>query len=255
MLKVLQLPVLTDNYIYLLHDPVSKQTAVIDPALAKPVLDALHNNGWQLTTILNTHHHADHVGGNLELKNITHCQIFGSAADKDRIPGLDHGVNENDIINIGQHTAKVISTPGHTDHHIAFHFAKESWLFCGDTLFSMGCGRLFEGSAEQLWQSIQKFKLLPGDTQIYCTHEYTEANGRFALTLEPNNPQLQQRMEQVAQLRAKNQPTIPTSLQLELETNPFLRESSLALQQTIGMTQGTATEIFAKVRQLKDTFR
>ena len=161
MLTVLQLPVLNDNYIYLLHDPVSAETAAVDPAVAQPVLDVLEQKSWRLTYILNTHHHSDHVGGNNELKHKTGCTVIAALSDQPRIPGFDRGVVDGDVISLGQHSAKILSTPGHTSGHIVYHFADDNLLFCGDTLFVMGCGRLFEGTAEQMWQSLQKLKALP----------------------------------------------------------------------------------------------
>jgi hydroxyacylglutathione hydrolase len=254
MLTLLQLPVLEDNYIYMLHDPVSKETTVVDPAQANPVLEVLHKNGWQLTTILNTHHHGDHVGGNLALKQKTGCRIIAAFSDRDRIPGIDQGVSEGDVVTLGRHSATVISTPGHTRGHIVYHFADDALLFCGDTLFVMGCGRLFEGTAAQMWQSLQKLKALPASTQVYCAHEYTQTNGRFALTVEPNNPQLQQRMAVIDQLRADRLPTVPTTIAQEWATNPFFREDSPALQQTIHKLNNAPIEVFAEIRRLKDNF-
>jgi len=254
MLKIIQIPVLTNNYIYLLHDTASGSTAVVDPALSQPVLDELKHQGWRLNWILNTHHHSDHVGGNLELKAKTDCQVIAANSDKDRIPGFDKGVDDGNVIKIGQYAAKVLATPGHTSGHIVYYFADAAALFCGDTLFSMGCGRLFEGSAEQMWQSLQKLKALPGDTRIYCAHEYTQANGRFALTVEPENQALQQRMIEVNQLRRENRSTVPSILQQELDTNPFLREDSLALQRQINFEGEMPVSVFAEVRRLKDHF-
>jgi hydroxyacylglutathione hydrolase len=254
MLEIVILPVLTDNYIYLIHDPVSQDTAAIDPALAQPVLNVLQGKGWQLTYILNTHHHSDHVGGNLQLKQKSGCKIIAAQADWDRIPGIDQGVKEGDGVSIGKHKANVITTPGHTRAHIVYHFAEDNLLFCGDTLFVMGCGRLFEGTADQLWHSLQTLKELPAETKVYCTHEYTQTNGRFALTVEPENQQLQRRMIEVNRLRNSNQPTVPTTIADELATNPFFRENSLSLQKNIAMINRNPAEIFTKVRQLKDSF-
>lgn len=254
MLEIVQLPVLNDNYIYLIHEPVSAQTAVIDPALSQPVLDTLKHKGWTLNFILNTHHHWDHVGANLELKEKTHCKILASEWDQARIPGIDKTLNHGDRIRLGKMVANVIATPGHTLGHIVYHFPQCNALFCGDTLFSMGCGRLFEGSAKQMWHSLQQLKQLPKETQIYCTHEYTLENAKFAITLEPDNYQLLQRIEQVNQLRAKNKTTIPSTMEQELATNPFLREDSPALQQSINMTNLPNVEIFKKIRELKDNF-
>jgi hydroxyacylglutathione hydrolase len=254
MLSILTLPVLNDNYIYLVHDPISGETAVVDPAVAQPVLDVLEQKGWRLTMIFNTHHHGDHVGGNLELKQKTGCTVIAPLSDRHRIPGLDRGVIDGDVITLGKHSALVISTPGHTSGHVVYHFVDDNILFCGDTLFVMGCGRLFEGTAEQMWHSLQKLKALPASTQIYCAHEYTQSNGRFALTVEPNNWQLQQRMADINQLRAKHLPTVPSTIKQELATNPFFREDSLALQETIRMIDKTPVEVFAEVRRLKDNF-
>ena len=254
MLTIIQIPVLTDNYIYLLHDPVSGEAAAVDPALAQPVLDVLEEKGWRFTTILNTHHHWDHVGGNLELKQKTGCKIIAAQSDRDRIPGIDFGVSEDDVITLGSKSARVISTPGHTSGHIVYHFADDGALFCGDTLFVMGCGRLFEGTPEQMWSSLQKLKALPPSTRIYCTHEYTQTNGRFALTVEPDNRKLQQKMLEVQQLRAENKPTVPSTIEQELATNPFFREDSLALQETIKMVDKNPRDVFAKIRRLKDSF-
>jgi len=254
MLTILQLPVLNDNYIYLIHDPVSGETAAVDPAVAQPVLDVLEQNSWRLTCILNTHHHGDHVGGNLELKQKIGCTVIGGLSDRNRIPGIDRGVAEGDVITLGKHSASVISTPGHTSGHVVYHFAGDNTLFCGDTLFVMGCGRLFEGTVEQMWHSLQKLKALPAATNIYCAHEYTQTNGRFALTVEPDNRELQQRMDVINQLRANHQPTVPSTIEQELATNPFFREDSLALQETINMVNKKPVEVFAEVRRLKDNF-
>lgn len=253
-LEIVQLPVLTDNYIYLIHDPASGDTAAVDPAEAWPVIDALQSRGWTLTHVLNTHHHWDHVGGNLELRQRTGCKIIAPAVDNHRIPGIDLGVGEGDTINLGAHTAEVIFTPGHTLGHVVYHFAKQRLLFCGDTLFAMGCGRLFEGTAEQMWNSLQRLKRLPADTRVYCTHEYTQNNGRFALTVEPDNQALQTRMREVAKLRASNLPTVPSTIGEELATNPFFREDSPALQKTLGLMGATPAQIFTEVRRLKDKF-
>jgi len=254
MLEIIQLPVLNDNYIYLIHDPASKETAAVDPAIAQPVLDILEQQNWSLTYILNTHHHFDHVGANLELKQKTNCQILASKIDQSRIPGIDRPLEHGDQIQLGQKIAHIISTPGHTLGHIVYHFADENALFCGDTLFSMGCGRLFEGSAKQMWHSLQQLKALPKQTKVYCAHEYTQANGQFALSLEPNNQQLKQRIQQVEQLRSENQSTIPSTLEQELACNPFLRENSPELQQSIQMIGQAAEKIFEKTRALKDQF-
>jgi len=254
MLTILQIPVLTDNYIYLVHDPVSGETAVIDPALAQPVLDVLDKKSWRLTYIMNTHHHWDHVGGNLELKQQTGCKIIAAQADRDRIPGIDIGVSEDDVISLGSHLARVISTPGHTSGHIVYHFAEDGALFCGDTLFVMGCGRLFEGTPEQMWSSLQKLKALPPSTRIYCTHEYTSANGRFALSVEPDNHHTQQKMLEVQKLRAENKPTVPSTIEQERATNPFFRADSMSIKKTLGLANQSPVHVFTELRKLKDSF-
>jgi len=254
MLIIIQIPILTDNYIYLIHDAVSGETAVVDPAIAQPVLDVLDKKGWRLTYILNTHHHWDHVGGNLELKQKTGCKIIASQSDQHRIPGIDMGVSEDEVISLGKHMARVISTPGHTTGHIVYHFAEDGALFCGDTLFVMGCGRLFEGTPEQMWKSLQKLKALPPSTLIYCTHEYTQTNGRFALSVEPDNSQLQQRMVEVQRLRAENKSTVPSTIEQELATNPFFRVDNVSLQKTLGLEYQSPLQVFTELRKRKDSF-
>ncbi|MGZ5001237.1 MAG: hydroxyacylglutathione hydrolase [Methylomonas sp.] len=255
MLEIIQIPVLSDNYIYLLHEPVSGKTAAIDPADAEPVLSAVRERGWQLSHVLNTHHHVDHVGGNLQLKQQTGCKIVGAKADRQRIPGIDIEVGEGDRINLGDQTLEVIATPGHTVGHIVYYCADSEALFCGDTLFSMGCGRLFEGSAEQMWHSLQRLKALPASTRIYCAHEYTQANGRFAKTLEAGNPDLQKRIVEVGQFRSQNLSTLPSTIALELATNPFLREDSPVIRKAIGSHEDQSPiEVFAQIRRLKDHF-
>lgn len=240
MLNIHQIPVLSDNYIYLLHEPDSNKTAVVDPASADPVLEKLNTLGLSLDYIFNTHHHSDHVGGNLKLKQATNCQIIASKTDASRIPGLDIGLKEGDEFQLGLETAYIMAADGHTLGHILFWFKQAEALFCGDTIFAMGCGRLFEGSAEQMWQSLNKIIELPYRTQIYCAHEYTETNARFALTIEPQNADLKARVQQVKQQRAQGQTTVPFSLAEELATNPFLRAHSC--------------EEFAAIRRQKDIF-
>ncbi|MEY4211151.1 MAG: hypothetical protein RLZ92_1532 [Pseudomonadota bacterium] len=255
MLEILQLPVLTDNYIYLLHEPISGKTAVVDPAIAEPVITALNQQGCQLDYILNTHHHNDHVGANLQLKQLTNCKIIAAEADQHRIPGIDITVNHKDEIQLGQQTLQVIATPGHTSGHIIFYCAESQALFCGDTLFSLGCGRLFEGSAEQMWQSLQQIKQLPTNTRIYCAHEYTLSNSKFAFSVEPNNIDLRKRITEVEKLRTTNTPTLPSTLAQELATNPFLRTNSIAICNALNISENDEIRVFTELRKLKDTFQ
>ncbi len=250
-----QIAVLSDNYVYLLHEPESGATAAVDPAVAEPVLAELAARGWRLSHILNTHHHGDHTGGNLELKRATGARVVGARRDADRIPGIDVEVREGDTFLLGHAAAMVFETPGHTTGHIAFWFPDSGALFCGDTLFSLGCGRLFEGSAEQMWDSLAKLRDLPPDTRLYCAHEYTAANGRFARLVERDNAALAARIEQVARLRAAELPTVPAILADERATNPFLRADQPGVARAVGMEPGTApARVFAELRRRKDVF-
>lgn len=253
-LQIHQFPCLGDNYGYLVHDPHSGLTATIDSPDADAIRRALAERGWKLDYILNTHHHADHAGGNLALKADTGCKIVGARADADRIPGLDVLVGEGDSVELGEHSARIIETPGHTRAHICYSFDADRVAFVGDTLFSMGCGRLFEGTPAQMWTSLQKLMQLPDETKLFCAHEYTESNGRFALSVEPANPALLARMREVAALRATGQPTVPSTLGTEKATNPFLRPASPALRATLGLAAATDTEVFAATRKRKDHF-
>ncbi|MEQ8226920.1 MAG: hydroxyacylglutathione hydrolase [Rhodospirillales bacterium] len=253
-LDVHQIPVLNDNYVYLARCPETAATAVVDPAVTGPVMDAAQKLGWDITHILNTHHHGDHTGGNLEIKDATGCTIVGPRADAGRIPGIDVEVGDGDTYKLGNAEAVVYDVPGHTRGHVAYWFEGSDALFCGDTLFAMGCGRLFEGTPAQMVASLAKFKTLPPETRVFCAHEYTQANGRFALSVEPDNDALVQRMKDVDAARAKNIPTVPSTIGIELETNPFLRADSPDLQKTIGMTGQDYVSVFAETRQRKDTF-
>jgi len=254
MLEIHQIPVLADNYVYLAHDAASGQTAVVDPATTDEVFAALEEKGWQLTHILNTHHHMDHVGGNEVLKAATGCTIVGPKADKDRIPGIDVALGDGDSYALGGSEAKVFDVPGHTKGHIAFWFEDSDALFCGDTLFALGCGRMFEGTADQMWNSLSKFRDLPGQTQVYCAHEYTQANAAFAVTVEPDNENLVSRAAEIDALRAQGKRTVPSSLAEELATNPFLRPDSPDLQRTLGLEGADLVAVFAETRKRKDNF-
>src|SRR5918995_6078124 len=222
-LQIEQIPALSDNYVYLIHEPQAGITAVVDPAVAEPVLERLGARGWTLDWILSTHHHADHTGGNLALKQATGCRIAGPKADAARIPGIDLGLAEGDRFRLGEAEAEVFETPGHTSGHISYWFADARALFCADTLFSLGCGRLLEGTPEQMWRSLSKFVPLPDDALVYCAHEYTQANARFALSVDPDNPALKERAAEIERQRAADQPTVPTRLGEERKANPFLR--------------------------------
>ncbi|MDO8605962.1 MAG: hydroxyacylglutathione hydrolase [Phaeospirillum sp.] len=250
-----QIPVLSDNYITLVHEPVSGATAAVDPAVAEPVLGRLATRGWRLTHILNTHHHGDHTGGNQELIHRTGCAVVGAAKDSERIPGISVEVGEGDTFLLGGAAAMVLETPGHTSGHIAFWFPDSHVLFAGDCLFSLGCGRLFEGSAEEMWTSLKKLRDLPPDTLVYCAHEYTAGNGRFARLVERDNQALLTRLEQVEALRAKGLPTIPTTIADERAANPFLRADTKSVAKAVGMEPGAdPAQIFAELRRRKDAF-
>jgi hydroxyacylglutathione hydrolase len=252
-LEVERIPV-GDNYVWLLHEPGTGATGVVDPATASPVLARLRAHGWSLDWILTTHHHADHTGGNLELKRATGCRIAGPKKDAARVPGLDLGLVEGDTFSLGDARARIIETPGHTSGHISFWFEDAKALFCADTLFSLGCGRLFEGTPAQMWGSLQKLAALPDDAVVYCGHEYTLANARFALTVDPANPALRARAEEVEQLRAEGQPTVPSTLGAERAANPFLRPDDPAIRQTLGMEGASDVDVFAEIRRRKDRF-
>lgn len=227
-LEIVRIPVLSDNYVWLVHEPVSGETMAVDPAVAEPVLAEAQQRGWQITQIWNTHWHPDHTGGNAAIREATGCTITGPAAEAERIPTLDRLVSEGDTIALGSVTARVLDVPAHTAGHIAYHFAEDRAAFVGDTLFAMGCGRLFEGTAEQMFVNMRKLEVLGDETRIYCAHEYTMSNGRFALTVEPENAALVSRMAEVTAMRERGEPTVPTTIALERATNPFMRASSVA---------------------------
>ena len=252
-LEIQQIPALRDNYIYLLREPKSGAVGAVDPSVAAPVLDALKQRGWKLTHIINTHHHPDHTGGNLELKAATGAIVVGPLADRARIPGIDVAVGDGDTFKFGEEAATVFDVPGHTRGHIAYWFKDSQALFSGDTLFLMGCGRLFEGTPQQMWRSLGKLKTLPPATRVYCGHEYTQANARFALTVEPQNAALIARAQRVDTLRAEGKSTVPGTMADELATNPFLRADQPALQQAMG-APGDPVATFAAIRRAKDNF-
>jgi hydroxyacylglutathione hydrolase len=228
MLEIIRIPVLSDNYVWLVHEPESGETMVVDPAVAEPVLVEAQKRGWTITQIWNTHWHPDHTGGNAAIKEATGCHITGPEAERERIPTLDTFVKEGDTVKLGNVVADVIDVPAHTAGHIAFYIPSEKVAFVGDTLFAMGCGRLFEGTAEQMYENMRKLEALPDDTKIYCAHEYTQSNGEYALVAEPDNLALKERMAEVLTLRSRGEATVPTTIGQERATNPFMRAASAA---------------------------
>ncbi len=245
---------LSDNYGVLLHDPESGATASIDAPEAAPVEAALKATGWKLSDILVTHHHHDHTGGIKALKEKYHCRVVAPAAEAAKIPAVDETVREGDKVSVGKLSANVIETPGHTLDHIAYWFHDDQLAFVGDTLFSIGCGRVIEGTPEMMWHSLKKLRDLPDDTEIYCGHEYTAANIKFALTVDKDNPVLAARAAQVEQLIAEGEPTIPVTIGDEKLANPFLRADVPDLAVDIGMAGQPAEQVFAEIRARKNKF-
>lgn len=251
-LDIEQFACLSDNYAVLIHDEEAGVTASIDAPDADAILERLAAKGWRLTHLLITHHHNDHTGGNLRLKEATGCTVIGPNVEAERIPGIDRGVGEGDIIPFGGYEIRVLETPGHTVGHIAYWIPEARVVFVGDTLFAMGAGRIFEGNAEMMWESLEKLMKLPPETEIYCGHEYTAANAHFALTVDPENLALQNRAKEVDQLRAKGQATLPTRLDRELETNPFLRPHVSAIRARLGLPYAPDWQVFAEIRERKN---
>ncbi|MEA2995583.1 MAG: hydroxyacylglutathione hydrolase [Alphaproteobacteria bacterium] len=243
---------LKDNFGVLLHDPASGATAAIDAPEAAPVDAALKATGWRLSDILVTHHHADHTGGIAELKARHGCRVTAPRNEAARIPDVDATVGEGDIARVGALAGRVIETPGHTAGHISYFFDADRLAFVGDTLFSIGCGRVIEGTPEMMWASLLKLRALPDDTEIYCGHEYTEANIRFALTIEPDNPDLRARADEAKRQVAAGQPTIPTTIGAEKRANVFLRADVPAVAAAVGLAGRPAAQVFAEVRERKN---
>lgn len=252
--EIILVPALSDNYVYLAHDSSNGATMVVDPSEAGPVEAALEARGWNLTHILNTHHHGDHIGGNGRLIERYKPVLIGPRSETARIPNMDITVSEGDTIDIAGHSGVVYETPGHTHGHIAVWFADSDALFCGDTLFALGCGRVFEGTMEQMWNSMAKLRDVPSMARIYCGHEYTLSNAKFALSIDGDNSKLQARVRGFEEMRARGEPTIPTILSDELDTNPFLRADDPVLAAAIGMPGADPVAVFAEVRKRKDSF-
>lgn len=238
-ITVVPVPVLRDNYVWLLHDAATGETAAIDPSVDQPVLDAAEAHGWRIDQLLNTHWHPDHTGGNAGIKAATGCPIT-APAEAERVGAVDRVVAEGDRVTVGRLEAEVWEIPAHTAGHIAFHFKDAGLIFVGDTMFAMGCGRLFEGTPEQMFANLKRLAALPADTLVYCGHEYTLANARFAITVEPGNAALVERIRQVEQARAEGRVTLPTTIGEERATNPFMRAPS--------------ADEFARLRAMKDSF-
>lgn len=249
-----QFPCLSDNYGFLIRDTKSGNVAAVDTPDVGAINAALSEKDWRLTHILNTHWHPDHAGGNLALKKQWDCTIIGPANEAEKIPGIDRKVGEGDLVELGAATATVRDTPGHTAGHIIYHFADDDAAFVGDTIFAMGCGRLFEGTPDQMWRSLSKIAAMAPSTQLYCAHEYTQANAAFALSIDPHNEDLRARVDDVARLRADGAPTVPTTVAIELKTNPFLRAENDALRAGVNMVGADAVSVFAETRRLKDNF-
>jgi hydroxyacylglutathione hydrolase len=239
MLEIVAVPAFADNYIWLVHDAASGETAVVDPGDPAPALAEAESRGWAITQVWNTHWHPDHTGGNLAIKDATGARVSGPAAED--IKGRDVALSEGSAMRIGSHAGTVIEIPGHTLGHVALVFEEDRIAFVGDTMFAMGCGRVFEGTPQQMFDSLRRIAELPADTALYCGHEYTLANARFAVTAEPDNAAIADRLKEVDKLRAAGTITLPTSVAQERETNPFVRASTW--------------EDFARLRAAKDSFR
>ncbi|MBP6736659.1 MAG: hydroxyacylglutathione hydrolase [Rhodobacteraceae bacterium] len=253
-LELVTIPCLQDNYAYLLHDPATRQTAVVDVPEVAPILKELVRREWLLTSIFLTHHHDDHIQGVDELRTTTGARVWGADADRHRLPRLDWSLWEGDEVQVGRARGSVIDVPGHTRGHIAFHFPASGHAFTGDSLMSGGCGRLFEGTPAEMWSSLQKLAALPPETLICSGHEYTASNLRFAATIEPGNPALTARIAAVGEARAAGMPTVPVPLAEELATNPMLRAALPEIKAALGLPDAPDAVAFAEVRARKDRF-
>ena len=253
-LKIEQFMCRSDNFGVLLHDPKSGQTALIDAPEEAPILAAVERTGWTPTVVFTTHHHGDHIEANLALKQRFRLRIIGPEAEAAKIPGVDETVEDGSRFDFAGRTVHVIATPGHTAGHVCYHLPEEGLAFTGDTLFAMGCGRLFERPAPVMLQSLRKLAALPPETVVHCGHEYTLSNARFALSVDPDNAALKQRAAEVERQRAAGQPTLPTTIAAELATNPFLRAGDASIRRHLGMEAADEAEVFAELRRRKDNF-
>lgn len=253
-LEIVTIPCLSDNYAFLAHDADTNHTALIDIPEAAPILAALNARGWTLDTVLITHHHDDHIQGLTEVLNHHDARVIGAKADMHRLPHLDEMVEDGDSVNIGSNRGLVIDVSGHTIGHVAFHFPDSAAVFTADSLMALGCGRVFEGTKPQMYDSLSKLAVLPAETIVYSGHEYTAANGKFAMTVDPSNTDLQARVQDISERRAKGEPTVPSTLALELATNPFLRADDPGIAATLGMQDADPKEIFTEIRSRKDKF-
>lgn len=243
-----------DNFGVLIHEQESGQTALIDAPQEAPILAAIERTGWKPSLLLITHHHIDHVEANLALKERFNLKIVGPSLEKDKIPGIDETVEDGSLVSFGAEKAEVILTPGHTAGHVSYYFSQSKLLFSADTLFALGCGRLFECPPPVMYESLKKLAALPPETAVYCGHEYTLSNARFALTIDPTNERLQERAKKIEKLRAEGKPTLPTTIGEELATNPFLRWADPAIRKNLGMENASDADVFAEVRKRKDNF-
>ncbi|WP_296765729.1 hydroxyacylglutathione hydrolase [Sediminimonas sp.] len=253
-LQIVTVPCLSDNYAYLVHDPASDETALVDAPESGPILQALAKRGWRLDQVLLTHHHHDHVEGLPAILAAHPARVTGAAADAHRLPPLDQEVAEDDHVSIGAERGRVIAVPGHTVGHIAFHFPDSGLAFTADSLMALGCGRLFEGTPEQMWDSLSKLAALPADTLVCSGHEYTLNNARWAMSVDPGNAALSERAERVRDARAEGRATVPSTLSEELATNPFLRAADADLKAAMDMKEAAPVEVFAALRRSKDAF-
>ncbi|KAL3635045.1 Glyoxalase 2-5 [Castilleja foliolosa] len=255
-LQIELVPCLQDNYAYLLHDVDTGTVGVVDPSESVPIIDALNKRNWNLNYILNTHHHHDHTGGNMDLKERYGAKVIGSSLDKERIPGIDIELKDGDKWMFASHEVLVMETPGHTRGHIGFYFPGSKSIFTGDTLFSLSCGKLFEETPQQMLLSLKKITSLPDDISVYCGHEYTLSNSKFALSIEPGNKELQSYATHVTRTRKKGLPTIPTSLKTEKLCNPFLRTSSMEIRRSLKIPESADdAEALGAIRQAKDNLK